>query len=456
MHFVVSITSIIINIITCYCFIVVIDAQLLSAYEQAYGLWKVQLTKSMFAIPKRRWYLNNVLLQPQQQEEEEEEEQTITSNGSGDLQLLFPDIVLPRNENNSMHKQYKDDGKEQGSTKINHRKRRQISQHHDDDAVENNDMIQTNIIHGNEQTHKHTTIYTTKKKKKKKKKRSVKSVSCILNLKRNGKFTLSLVNDDTNDDHDDIPTIRRKNEQYNNHETTKTIRMIPHDDDGSISTSTISNEHRQQSLNGEWYLTPNPYCVTDRQYDTLLLVSEPRLRRRRLVVGRSQPSRHRFTNIGRSSSSSSSSFAGTIKDSNTVVVERATVELQCKVYGRYSIRSIRNMLGLKHGRVNGRMTCGTIVIVKEELVYNDDDDDDDRRMRRRVKRTKKSREVIGSFCGRTIVDGNADDSRTYSNVSSYGSRQSETDRLNDDSIACNVIDEGEEEEEDTDDDLDFS
>ena len=114
------------------------------------------------------------------------------------------------------------------------------------------------------------------------------------------------------------------------------------------------------------------------------------------------------------------------------------------------------MLGLKHGRVNGRMTCGTIVIVKEELVYNDDDDDDDRRMRRRVKRTKKSREVIGSFCGRTIVDGNADDSRTYSNVSSYGSRQSETDRLNDDSIACNVIDEGEEEEEDTDDDLDFS
>ena len=454
MHFVVSITSIIINIITCYCFIVVIDAQLLSAYEQAYGLWKVQLTKSMFAIPKRRWHLNNVLLQPQQREEEEE--QTITSNGSGDLQLLFPDIVLPRNENNSMHKQYKDDGKKQGSTKINHRKRRQISQHHDDDAVENNDMIQTNIIHGNEQTHKHTTIYTTKKKKKKKKKRSVKSVSCILNLKRNGKFTLSLVNDDTNDDHDDIPTIRRKNEQYNNHDTTKTIRMIPHDDDGSISTSTISNEHRQQSLNGEWYLTPNPYCVTDPQYDTLLLVSEPRLRRRRLVVGRSQPSRHRFTNIGRSSSSSSSSFAGTIKDSNTVVVERATVELQCKVYGRHSIRSIRNMLGLKHGRVNGRMTCGTIVIVKEELVYNDDDDDDDRRMRRRVKRTKKSREVIGSFCGRTIVDGNADDSRTYSNVSSYGSRQSETDRLNDDSIACNVIDEGEEEEEDTDDDLDFS
>ena len=113
------------------------------------------------------------------------------------------------------------------------------------------------------------------------------------------------------------------------------------------------------------------------------------------------------------------------------------------------------MLGLKHGRVNGRMTCGTIVIVKEELVYNDDDDDD-RRMRRRVKRTKKSREVIGSFCGRTIVDSNADDSRTYSNMGSHGSRQSESDRLNDESISCNVIDEGEEEDEDTDDDLDFS
>ena len=46
------------------------------------------------------------------------------------------------------------------------------------------------------------------------------------------------------------------------------------------------------------------------------------------------------------------------------------------------------------------------------------------------------------------------DSRTCSNVGSYGSIQSENDRLNDDSISCDVIDEGE--EEDTDDDLDFS
>ena len=85
--------------------------------------------------------------------------------------------------------------------------------------------------------------------------------------------------------------------------------------------------------------------------------------------------------------------------------------------------------------------------MKEELIYNDNDDDDDRRMRRRVKRTKKSREVIGSFCGRTIVDSNTDDYRTCSNVGSYGSRESENDRLNDHSVSCDVIDEGEEEEE---------
>jgi len=48
-------------------------------------------------------------------------------------------------------------------------------------------------------------------------------------------------------------------------------------------------------------------------------------------------------------------------------LETASVELRCRVWGRFGAGAVREKLGLKHGMVKGRMTHGTVVIVKEEV-----------------------------------------------------------------------------------------
>ena len=174
--------------------------------------------------------------------------------------------------------------------------------------------------------------------------KSVRSVSCILNIERNGKFKLSLVE---NHDRNDGMTEDEQSNMHTPRESHSTSTRIQH-----------------QPLSGEWFLTPNPYCVTDRYYDTLLLVSDPRLRRKK----------------------------------HSTIIEKATVELRCKIWGRYGVGPIRKKLGIGHGRVKGRMTHGTIVVVREEI--------DDERRRKKV----PTREVVGTFCGRTIVDGDQDSS----------------------------------------------
>lgn len=111
-------------------------------------------------------------------------------------------------------------------------------------------------------------------------------------------------------------------------------------------------------LRGEWFLSPNPYCVTDRQYDTLTLVSKPRVR----INSRSE------------------------------LTERATVELRCKVWGRYGMGAVRKFLGMPLGRDNGRMTHGTIVIVRDKI-----------RMDGSQENILSKKEVIGNFSGMANV-----------------------------------------------------
>jgi len=222
----------------------------------------------------------------------------------GDMQLLFPEILRPRND--AIHN--RNDG---------------------------NDTTEKDKEDGKQMQSEHDQVkYTTK---------SVRSVTCILNLEKNGRFTLSLVEeDDTRNKH------------------LKPFKPSPH---------MASHPIAHQQLTGEYYLTPNPYCVTDRHYDTLLLVSEPRMRRR------------------------------------STMIEKATVEFRCKIWGRYSMGAIRKKIGLEHGRVRGRMSHGTIVIVKEEVKGSDDD----------MTAKLSTREVVGTFGGNAIVDLNSagdDDNRT--------------------------------------------
>lgn len=263
----------------------IVHAQLLSAYEQAYGRWDIKLSKNIFRAG-RRWHLQTSA----------DEKTDVISNdrrrlggrrneeGGGDLQLLFPDISIERNST-------LDEGNE-----IQYRIRNEHARN------------------------------TTK---------SMRSVSCVLNLEKNGKFSLSLAEE-----------ADGKDDRYE--------KGAPDEGDRPASI-------KHQALRGEWYLTPNPYCVTDRHYDELLLVSETRTRRR--------------SNIR----------------------ERARVEMRCQVWGRYGAGAVRKKIGIEHGRIRGRMNHGTIIIVKEYV------EDGIGRWKGRRK-TSTIREVVGTFSGRAIVN----------------------------------------------------
>ena len=330
------------------------NAQLLNAYDQAYGLWDIKLNKLMFA--RRRWHVDT-LSSVLNDDNTDGSSSGRRSNkrgkkkASGDLQLMFPNVIqsVEQRDNNNG----------------------------DDTKGDNQDETAQTATSDIQQKQTTTTIS-----------KPVKSIQCILNLERSGKFTLSLVHE---------------NDRHMQHQHTAKISLddSTYRESESFSTSSnmIPSSNKYQPLQGEWYLTPNPYCVTDRQYDTLLLVSEPRMRR----IRSQHPSKRILPTLSRLLLSSSS----TTQSSKSMVIERATVELRCKLYGRYSMGSIRNLLGMKHGRCCGRMVCGSIVIVKEVISTGSDGDDES--MRRRVRKKEKMREVIGTFSGRTIVDDMNDD-----------------------------------------------
>ena len=258
----------IVLIVICFSCFNLSDGRLLNAYEQAYGPWKIKLTRGIF---RRNWYIENP-------DEDKTPHTSPRSRGkNSDLQLLFP-----------LRK--KDDDKSMQLTK------------------------------------------------------AMRSIPCILILEMSGQFTIHIDHDSSkstpnaiNDD-----TISRHELQS----TNKTKAEL-------TSTSIYS------PLRGEWYLTPNPYCVTDRYYDTLTLVAEPRIRRAQLPDG--------------------------------IITEKARIELRCKLWGRYGVGAVRNKLGFRHGREMGRINHGTVLVVREYVNENSLGD---------IAKKSLNREIIASFTGR--------------------------------------------------------
>ncbi len=78
----------------------------------------------------------------------------------------------------------------------------------------------------------------------------------------------------------------------------------------------------------------------------------------------------------------------------TKIIEKVTVELRCKVWGRFGGGAVRNAIGLKHGRIRGRMSHGTILLVKE----NEEVDGNKRKM------MSITREIMGTFRGKALID----------------------------------------------------
>lgn len=112
---------------------------------------------------------------------------------------------------------------------------------------------------------------------------------------------------------------------------------------------------RRQSLKGYWHLRPNPYCVTDRQYDELILESIPKVRV--------------FEN-GISSDANKGMGAGADEGH---AVDKITIEMRCNVWGRFGSNSIRRLMRKPTGKSAGRLTHGKLSIIKVTSDVNNGD-----------------------------------------------------------------------------------
>ena len=119
-----------------------------------------------------------------------------------------------------------------------------------------------------------------------------------------------------------------------------TFVLNPPSDLGNNESRSEVSETSYLPLRGHWMLKANPYCVTDRHYDELTLVSDSKVR-----------------------------YGGDERNK-----EKITMELHCKVWGRFSSNSIRYLLKHARGKDAGRLTHGTLSIRKE--MFNDKLDND--------------------------------------------------------------------------------
>jgi hypothetical protein len=125
-------------------------------------------------------------------------------------------------------------------------------------------------------------------------------------------------------------------------------------------------------LRGWWSLRPNPYCVTDRQYDELTLISYPKVRKY---------------------ASRANNKTGELTIPFIQKREEIIIELNCKVWGRYGSNAIRKVMNLKQGRDAGRMTHGIITIIKHLL-------DSDHQQNGERSSSKQQRVVCATFYGK--------------------------------------------------------
>lgn len=121
-----------------------------------------------------------------------------------------------------------------------------------------------------------------------------------------------------------------------------TFVLHPPSDLRDTNLNTESNHIQHLPLKGRWDMRPNPYCVTDRQYDELMLISNPKVRVRHY---------------------------GDKENMSTNREEKVTLEMNCKVWGRFGSNTIRSLLKRPRGREAAKLTHGTLCI-KKEIIQN--------------------------------------------------------------------------------------
>jgi len=148
-----------------------------------------------------------------------------------------------------------------------------------------------------------------------------KTMDCTLVLRSDGTFVL-----------EPPPSFFHTDKTRTNHHPLNHKNTHVHVRDDSMDESDESVHHvgEPMGMRGRWKLVPNPYCITDRQYDELTLYSHPRVQW---------------------------NWRG------DKILKRARLELRCRIWGRYGAKSIRSLMGMSHGRSKARITHGSLLYI---------------------------------------------------------------------------------------------
>lgn len=132
-----------------------------------------------------------------------------------------------------------------------------------------------------------------------------------------------------------------------------------------LAPSRTSGDDEKLQIRGDWVLHRNPYCVTDRYYDALVLTSRNRIQKR---------------------------IDTTTGSPTTEVLQKLRFQINCRLYGHFSGGGLWHWLRGSKPPYPGRLSHGTV------LKGNDS-----------FQTTSSRRLVVGSFSGRRRAPLDSDD-----------------------------------------------
>ena len=128
--------------------------------------------------------------------------------------------------------------------------------------------------------------------------------------------------------------------------------------EGSTTTGPTTTYRTTDSImpiRGQWHVLANPYCVTDRAYDQVVLESYPRIRKRRLKHPNNKNSKRS------SSTTTTTNIDGSSDEDDAEEQEVIKLSFNCRMQGRYN-RINGGLFGLfRPNYSHGRITHGTLV-----------------------------------------------------------------------------------------------
>ncbi len=176
-------------------------------------------------------------------------------------------------------------------------------------------------------------------------------------------------------------------------------------------------------IRGKWSLQTNPYCVTDRFYDDILLESYPRIQKER----QQKVLPHGTTRQYHNSTTSVSTRVMTYQNLTIIrPIQKVQLKLRCRLSGHFTGSDGRLGLPFRMGQrrreyryyARGKITHGVMMLEELDNVHGSDYDDDDNTTAGMIalfrflrQNHPRPRQIIASFSARRYIP-------TYSDLAS--------------------------------------